>query len=93
MKVSLTASNTHNARGIFGAPGRVDNAYASLDVPGPIEFGVTTKFFFCSDLNGVPHAYCEVVGLALWYEFNVNTDGMNLFAGLYRILLLLCFPP
>lgn len=83
MKMSLNAGFT-NARGTFGAPDVYRSATAMLDIPNPVTFDSTTSFFFCTDINKVPHAYCEIVGFAVWYVFETASNGATYSSGLYR---------
>jgi len=75
-----------NVRGIFGAPDMHEGAYGSVPVPDSLQYDSTTKFFFCTDINGVPHAYCEILGFTTWYVFETNSNGLSYFYGIYRII-------
>ncbi len=86
MKMSFTPGIS-NARGTIGAKGVYVGTYGALAIPTAIKFDSTTKFFFCTDVNGDPHAYCEIVGFSMWYEFDPNFNGFPPFAGYYRIFL------
>ena len=84
MKLNLVQGYT-NARGIFGAPGIYSTATGILTVPNPIQFDATTRFLFCTDVYGVPHAYCEINGFASYYLFQSESNAFNYFGGLFRI--------
>jgi len=84
MKLSLIQGYL-NARGIFGSPGIYQTLTNTLDVPNPIKFDSTTRFFFCTDLNGIPHAYCQITGFSSYYLFQNENTAFNYFGGLYGI--------
>ena len=90
MKMSLNTVMT-NAEGTLGAKGAFFVASGTLAVPNPITFDSTTRFFFCTDIDKTPHAYCEIVGFATWYVFETANKAFNYFFGLYRTLVLLIF--
>lgn len=83
MKMSLNTGIT-NARGVFGAANVKELATGKFAVPNPILFDSTTSFSFCTGINEVPQAYCEIVGFATWYEFESDSNAGDYFAGLYR---------
>jgi len=83
MKMSLTTGIT-NARGTFGAPNVNMLSTGMVDVPNQITFDSTTSFSFCTSMNKVPHAYCEIIGFATWYKFESASNGGTYFVGLYR---------
>ena len=56
-----------------------------MNVPIPIQYDSTTKFFICTDINGVPTAYCEIMGFVLSYIFDPGSDAWILGAGFNRI--------
>ena len=84
LKMTFTAG-MENVRGSFGTPGKYTSGSENLNVLTGMKFDSSTKFFFCTDTNKVPQAYCEIIGFTTWYEFEEDSNGLTYFAGLYRI--------
>ena len=80
-----------NSRGTLGSPGVYQGAFGTLNVPNPIQFDSTTRILICTDINGVPTAYCEIIGFSTWYVWEDAATGLNYFGGLYRIFLWVIF--
>lgn len=85
MKISLETT-TNNARGTLALSGYYDSSTVSLDIPTPFQFDSTTRFFFCTDTNGVPNAYCQITGFSTWYAFEDTSNGYSYLSGLFRKL-------
>ncbi len=83
--MTLTSlASDDNARGLLGAPEIYRSASGNLAVPSAIKFDSTTKFFFCTDSQGVAHAYCQIMGFATWYTYETASNGLMYFSGLFR---------
>ena len=88
---STFTSGIQNSRGTLGSPGVHQGAFGTLSVPDPIQFDSTTRILICTDVKGVPTAYCEIIGFSTWYVWEDASTGLNYFGGLYRIFLVKFF--